>query len=70
MTKAVIIRAWKDPEFRASLSAEERAALPENPTGSPMNELDEADLGHAIGGLPPLTMHASCVDICNVLIDW
>ncbi len=28
-----IVRAWKDEEYRASLSAEERALLPENPAG-------------------------------------
>jgi mersacidin/lichenicidin family type 2 lantibiotic len=28
-----IVRSWEDPEYRHSLSAEERAALPENPAG-------------------------------------
>jgi len=28
-----IIRAWKDEAYRASLSKEERAMLPENPAG-------------------------------------
>ena len=28
-----IILAWKDEEFRMSLSADERQALPENPAG-------------------------------------
>ena len=28
-----IVRAWKDADYRASLSAEELAQLPENPVG-------------------------------------
>jgi mersacidin/lichenicidin family type 2 lantibiotic len=43
-----IVRAWKDEEYRDSLSAEERAALPANPAG--MIELGDADLGQVTGG--------------------
>ena len=50
MDKNRIIRAWKDPEYRASLSNEERGALPECPSGRPLHELDESDLCHIIGG--------------------
>lgn len=50
MKKELIIRAWKDPTFRASLSAEERAALPESPSGRPMTELDEDELTEVSGG--------------------
>jgi mersacidin/lichenicidin family type 2 lantibiotic len=50
MKKEMIIRAWKDPEYRASLTAEERAALPESPSGRSMTELDEAELHGAVGG--------------------
>jgi mersacidin/lichenicidin family type 2 lantibiotic len=50
MKREMIIRAWKDPEFRASLTAEQRAALPDNPSGKPMTELDEAELGDIVGG--------------------
>lgn len=49
--KDMIIRAWKDPEYRASLSSEERAALPESPAGQSVVELDEAELGLAVGSL-------------------
>ncbi|HET9228978.1 MAG TPA: mersacidin/lichenicidin family type 2 lantibiotic [Thermoanaerobaculia bacterium] len=31
--KLDVVRAWRDEEYRNSLSAEERAALPENPAG-------------------------------------
>jgi mersacidin/lichenicidin family type 2 lantibiotic len=43
-----IIRAWKDEEYRNSLSAAERAMLPENPAG--MIELTDEDLDGAAGG--------------------
>jgi mersacidin/lichenicidin family type 2 lantibiotic len=43
-----IIRAWKDESYRASLSADERAAMPENPAG-PV-ELTDMDLGAVAGG--------------------
>ncbi|WP_257459124.1 mersacidin/lichenicidin family type 2 lantibiotic [Archangium lipolyticum] len=54
MKKELIIRAWKDPVFRASLSAEERAAFPESPSGRAMTELDEAELGGIAGGGRPI----------------
>ncbi|HEX6292735.1 MAG TPA: mersacidin/lichenicidin family type 2 lantibiotic [Herpetosiphonaceae bacterium] len=43
-----IIRAWKDEEYRASLSETERAALPEHPAG--LVELTDEELGLAAGG--------------------
>ena len=43
-----IIRAWKDEEYRMSLSDEERSLLPDNPAG-PM-ELSDADLESIVGG--------------------
>ncbi len=48
MTPIDIVRAWKDEEYRASLSAAELAALPDNPVG--MIELDDAALEAAAGG--------------------
>ncbi|KFE68193.1 mersacidin/lichenicidin family type 2 lantibiotic [Hyalangium minutum] len=50
MMKDLIIRAWKDPEFRAQLSAEERAAVPECPAGKPLTDLDEGSLSAVVGG--------------------
>jgi mersacidin/lichenicidin family type 2 lantibiotic len=50
MKKDLIIRAWKDPEFRARLSAEQRASLPDCPSGSPLTELGEEALRDIIGG--------------------
>lgn len=48
MSKIDIIRAWKDESYRQSLSAAQRALVPENPAG-PV-ELYDADLSGAGGG--------------------
>jgi mersacidin/lichenicidin family type 2 lantibiotic len=42
MSNSDVIRAWKDLEYRESLSESERALLPESPVG--MVELSDADL--------------------------
>jgi mersacidin/lichenicidin family type 2 lantibiotic len=43
-----VIRAWKDEEYRDSLTEAERALLPEHPAGQ--RELSEAELGQIAGG--------------------
>ncbi|WP_220210053.1 mersacidin/lichenicidin family type 2 lantibiotic [Reticulibacter mediterranei] len=40
--KIDIVRAWKDEEYRSSLSSEEQAMLPANPAGA--LELSDAEL--------------------------
>ena len=61
--KEQIIRAWKDPQYRAGLSTEERAALPESPAGPSMESLGEAELGVALGGgAPARTRTILCED--------
>jgi mersacidin/lichenicidin family type 2 lantibiotic len=54
-----VVRAWKDPEYRDSLTAEERAQLPPHPAG--LIELSKADLALVAGGdggasLPTIVM--------------
>jgi mersacidin/lichenicidin family type 2 lantibiotic len=49
MNKAMIVQAWKSPEYRASLPQEQRA-LPENPSGRPLTELEDSDLSDITGG--------------------
>lgn len=44
-----IERAWKDPEYRKSLTAEEQAMLPENPVGPAPTSEEELD--KVVGGL-------------------
>jgi mersacidin/lichenicidin family type 2 lantibiotic len=61
MNKDMIIRAWRDPEYRASLSPEQRATLPDNPSGKTFSELNEAELGLALGGwIDPETRGFQC----------
>ena len=38
MSNVDIIRAWKDAVYRASLSVEEQALLPDNPVGTPLSD--------------------------------
>lgn len=58
MSHIDIIRAWKDEEYRLSLSDAERASLPANPAG--MIELTEAELDAVAGGAIPRTRGFSC----------
>jgi mersacidin/lichenicidin family type 2 lantibiotic len=46
--KLDVVRAWRDEEYRNSLSAEERASLPENPAG--VATVDESTLRTITGG--------------------
>lgn len=63
MSKNKIIRAWKDPLYRSSLSEAERAALPANPAGA--IEISDADLGKVAGGAKPLrTYSPGCSNLC------
>lgn len=45
-----IIRAWKDPQFRAGLDHAQQALVPAHPTG--LIELDDAYLDAVVGGRP------------------
>jgi mersacidin/lichenicidin family type 2 lantibiotic len=54
MNAETIIRAWKDPEFRAHLTPEQRQALPDNPSGKPASELGDDELVDVVGGLRPI----------------
>ena len=49
MNKVDVIRAWKDPLYRASLSAEEVAQIPAHPAG--LIELEDRELREATGGV-------------------
>ncbi len=48
MQEKNIIRAWKDEEYRQSLSEDERALLPPHPAG--IIELTDRELGAVAGG--------------------
>jgi len=48
MSKLDVIRAWKDAEYRSSLTDKQRAMLPANPAGA--LDLSESDLESVAGG--------------------
>lgn len=48
MKKVNVVRAWRDREYRESLSSEARAALPENPAG--IVSVDDDALRSIAGG--------------------
>src|SRR5262249_47304637 len=48
MSQASIVRAWKDEDYRLSLSEAERASLPANPAG--IAGLTEAEMADVDGG--------------------
>lgn len=48
MKKSDIVRAWRDEEFRLSLTEEQRAQLPESPAG--ILDIAEENLRSAAGG--------------------
>jgi len=57
-----IVRAWKDEEYRNSLTPEQRMALLPNPAG--MVELDDEALEDAAGGAP--NTYAWCTMRCTI----
>ena len=56
-----IIRAWKDEEYRLSLTEEERALLPEHPAG--LIELEDEEMNHVLGAGGT---HGNCTGYCTV----
>ncbi|HLO04528.1 MAG TPA: mersacidin/lichenicidin family type 2 lantibiotic [Symbiobacteriaceae bacterium] len=58
MSRDMIVRAWKNPQFRASLTPEQLALVPAHPAGA---ELNEDELRGVVGGLMATdTMIAYC----------
>ena len=49
MSHVDVIRAWRDEDYRLSLSADEQAQLPPSPIGA--LELTDAELDLAAGGI-------------------
>lgn len=58
MSNIDIVRAWKDAEYRQSLSAEELARLPEHPAGA--IELTDEELDQIAGAKTELVFTAGC----------
>jgi mersacidin/lichenicidin family type 2 lantibiotic len=72
MSNDKVIRAWKDPEYRAGLTDAERAALLPSPVGAV--ELTEAELVGVLGGLdlasPGRLAATSWKPMCNETASW
>jgi mersacidin/lichenicidin family type 2 lantibiotic len=66
MSQDQIIRAWKDEQYRLSLTDAERAVLPENPAG--VIDLDDAELDAVAGGMMKST--AYCNDELVTYWHW
>lgn len=49
-----VVRAWKDPVYRGSLSASEKDDLPKHPSGDSWSELEDGDLDDVAGGAAAL----------------
>lgn len=64
MSHLDVVRAWKDEEYRLSLSEAERAALPNHPAG--LIELSDGDLFEVAGGTttePCLTVAVTALTV-------
>ncbi|MBD2299599.1 mersacidin/lichenicidin family type 2 lantibiotic [Nostoc sp. LEGE 06077] len=64
MSNFDIIRAWKDEDYRNSLSDEQRSQLPENPAG--LIELPDAE-SNALSGGGCSIFTGTCGRVCERL---
>ena len=64
-----VVRAWKDEEYRSSLTEVQRAQLPENPAG--MIDLTDEAISGVVGGftLPPITKWLHCGRVLTVTAE-
>ena len=60
MNPEEVIRAWKDPAYRATLTTAQREALPAHPSGDVA--VTDSELQMIAGGMRPLTIvtHGCC----------
>lgn len=64
MSNIDIARAWKDKEYRNSLTPEQLAQLPANPAGEAEEDLEtlsDAQLDEVSGGMKPITYKSSVI---------
>jgi mersacidin/lichenicidin family type 2 lantibiotic len=75
MSVTDLIRAWQDPEYRATLPADVRAQLQAHPAGNPSVQLGETDDDggyedfFGLGSCCPPTDEPACCP-CNTNDDW
>ena len=65
MASKDLVRAWKDEEYRLSLSEAERALLPESPVGS--LELTDAELDQVAGGGCSVLLAGAAVSLADAV---
>ncbi|HET9228438.1 MAG TPA: mersacidin/lichenicidin family type 2 lantibiotic [Thermoanaerobaculia bacterium] len=63
MKKKQILEAWRNEEFFLSLSEEERAAVPEHPSG--LLDIDDDVLKTITGGCGPTTVKFCTTGVCT-----
>jgi mersacidin/lichenicidin family type 2 lantibiotic len=64
MSKVDIIRAWKDDEYRLSLTEAQRALLPGHPAG--LIELDDDQMKMVLGGgATGIAGSSGCIHRCT-----
>lgn len=66
--KVDVVRAWRDEEYRDSLTEEERANLPENPAG--LADVSDSVLRSVAGGCGTYKYSDACMTIfdgCSTL---
>lgn len=66
MSNVNVIRAWKDPEYRNSLSPSALARIPNHPSG--VVELSERQLKDAAFAGPVLTTAITCTEF--TFLGW
>lgn len=64
MKKEQILNAWKNPDYRRSLSQEELAKLPEHPS-APMQSIDDEALQSIAGGCCEPGPPSFCTQNCT-----
>ena len=67
MSVEQIVKAWKSPDFRSSLTEEEAATIPDNPAGAVAQELDETELALIAGGGGKYI--CGCGNICSITTE-
>ena len=68
MKNAEVIRAWKNADYRLSLSRAERDSMPEHPAGH--IELTDEELGGASGGIDLSTVAIFTAGQCCLHTDF
>ena len=67
MSQQDIIRAWRDAEYRNSLSEADQALLPPHPAGIPTTGTSAIQTPNESVPVSPFSIYYSCYWICNLV---